>query len=120
MLEPRAGHSTCAIQSDDGSTKCILIIGGFTYAKKSKTTEILYLTKRNWIHGPRLPVEIESAACVAHPPTSNFACVIVGGSSINSSSSSSNVYGLDKSLSKWTLLGKIRNERYGHIALPIS
>ena len=120
MLTPRFRHSSCALHSDDGSIKCIIIIGGFTDPKRNrKTTEILHLTERKWVQGPILPEEISDAACAALPPTSHFACVIVGGSTTENTFSS-NVYSLDKSLSKWTVLGKIRKGRYGHIALPIS
>ena len=87
----------------------------------SNTTEILYLNERKWVQGPCLPVKIHYAACVVLPPTSCFACVIVGSCRGEVEPSfSSNVYGLDKGLSEWTLLGKIRKGRYGHVALPIS
>ena len=128
LLTPRCRHSSCAIQSDDGSRKCIIIIGGWTGQEKILTsTEILYLAAQNWVQGPDLPVRVKSAACVALPSTSNFACVVIGGSSEESAGLfginaliSSNVYGLDKNLSGWTFLDKISTSRAFHIALPIS
>ena len=125
LLTARCHHSSCAIQSNDGSTKCIIIIGGMIFDQSGieaipdrKTTEILYATEQKWVQGPRLPVEVGSTACVALPPTSNFACVIV----VNSTSEESFLYvfGLDKNLSEWTLLGRIEKGRLGYIALPIS
>ena len=120
LLTARCNHSSCAIQSNDGSTKCIIIIGGIMNDQDEdhKATEILYATEQKWVQGPRLPVEVGSTACVALPPTSNFACVIV----VNSTSEESFLYvfGLDKNLSEWTLLGRIEKGRYGYIALPIS
>ena len=75
--------------------------------------------REKWIQGPDLAVGIKAAACVALPLSSNFACVVVGGWT-KKEYYSSNVYGLDKSLTEWTFLGKIRNGRRSHIALPIS
>ena len=85
---------------------------------ESKTTEILCVTEQKWVQGPRLPVDLGFATCAALPPTSNFACVIVGCSL--SEMSFLYVYGLDKNLSEWTLLGRIKKGRYCHIAIPIS
>ena len=120
LFTPRVGHSSCVIQSDDGSDKCVIIIGGWTDQERfSKSTEILDLTEKKWIQGPDLAVGIKAAACVALPLSSNFACVVVGGWT-KKEYYSSNVYGLDKSLTEWTFLGKIRNGRRSHIALPIS
>ena len=120
LLTPRFRHSSCALLSDDGSTRCIIIIGGWTYKEQnSKSTEILHIADQKWVQGPNLPVGMRSSACVALPPTSNFSCVIIGNSS-GEESFSSGVYGFDKSLSEWTPLGKIRKGRYNHIALPIS
>ena len=125
LLTPRCCHSNCTIQSDDGSTKCIIIIGGLTdQGKVSKSTEILYLAEQNWVQGPELPVGIVAAACVALPPSSIFTCVVIGGTTHKvytlKGAISSNVYGLDKNLNKWILLGKIITPRVFHLALPIS
>ena len=76
---------------------------------ESKTTEILCVTEQKWVQGPRLPVDLGFATCAALPPTSNFACVIVGCSL--SEKSFLYVYGLDKNLSEWTLLGRIKNRK---------
>ena len=125
LLTPRCCHSSCTVQSDDGSTKCIIIIGGLTDEEQnSKSTEILHIADQKWVQGPNLPVGIRNSACVALPPTSNFACVIVGGYTNDVSQSNEvtypNVYGLEKNLMKWTLLGEIRTSRTCHIALPVS
>ena len=125
LLTPRCRHSSCTIQSDDGSTKCIIIIGGQTDLEEfSKSTEILYLAKKSWVKGPELPEGVNSAACVALPSTSNFACVVIGGFTKEAVSlpgaTSSNVYGLNKDLNGWTFLDKISTSRAIHIALPIS
>ena len=125
LLTPRCRHSSCTIQSDDGSTRCVIIIGGWTDEEQnSKSTEILYIADQKWVQGPNLPVGIRSSACVALPPASNFACVIIGGYTIEATSSNEvtcpNVYGLDKNLMKWTFLGEIRTSRTRHIALPVS
>ena len=92
----------------------------------SSSTEILkpvfQLSKeRKWTQGPDLPYGIKNAACVALPPTMNFACVLIGGEGEHEEERfSSKVYGLDKSLSSWTLLGEIQNGRRDHIALSMS
>ena len=69
-----------------------------------------------------MPCEVRNAACVSLSPTTNFACVIVGGETFGSNPS--NVYGLNKTLTEWTDLGKIRSERQyammRPIALPLS
>ena len=72
-----------------------------------------------WIQGPELPLGIIEKSCVALRPTHNFACVLVGGKS-KEEEYSSNVYGLNRLLKEWKLLGKIRTGRCGHIALPLS
>ena len=85
---------------------------------------------QKWAKGPPLPYVVEDAHCVPLHPLTNFACVIIGGwiggdkpprghrSSIGDRSS--DVYGLNKELTEWKLLGKIRNGRSNHIALPLS
>ena len=89
----------------------------------SKTTEILDMKNLKWMQGPELPIGIKRASCVGFPPASNFACVLVGGETEGKNPASyrfsSNVYGLDRSFSEWTLLGKIK-KRFSHIALPLS
>ena len=138
MLEPRAGHSSCAIQSDDGSTQCIIVIGGLTnQGRNLKSVEILNvknikshwsigakwpINNQQWVKAPQLPCKVEHAKCVPLHPLTNFACVIIGGviggdKPINRSS---DVYGLNKELTEWKLLGKIRTGRNNHIALPLS
>ena len=93
-----------------------------------KCTEILDLKDWKWVQGPEFAVEIRNAACVALPSSSNFACVVVRGRTgglkmfrlfKKCEENLSNVYGLDKSLKEWTLLGKLRKGRHSHIALPI-
>ena len=77
------------------------------------------LKKLKWIQGPELPLGIIGASCVTLPPTHDFACVLVGGKT-KFGEYSSNVYGLNRLLKEWKLLGKIRTGRCGHIALPLS
>ena len=74
---------------------------------------------KKWVQGPTLPCGVFDAASVSLPPRNDYACVIVGGFTIEETHSS-NVYGLNKSLSQWAHLGKIRKGRQSHIALPIS
>ena len=150
LLQPRAFHSSCSIQSDDGSTKCIIIIGGNTNKESpSKSVEILnvkdlrsYLSSKfkwsledqMWTQGPPLPCGIRFSACVSLPPTTNFACLVIGGDARQYEKNmlpngrrwdrfneyTSDVYGLNKKLTEWKLLGRIRTGRSGHIALPLS
>ena len=65
-----------------------------------------------------MPCVLRNAACVSLHPIANFACVIVGGKAFEKSSA--NVYGLNKTLSEWTALGKIRKKRKDYITLPLS
>ena len=64
-----------------------------------------------------MPCGVRNAACVSLPPTTDFACVIVGGETDNYSS---NVYGLNRTLTEWTTLGKIRHEEEYLITIPLS
>ena len=120
LLTPRWRHTSCTIQSEDGSTKSIIIIGGWNdQAKISKTTEILHIKGSKWVQGPELPLGVRNASCVELPPTSSFACVLIGGYT-EKGRYSSDVYGLNKRLTEWIHLGKIQEARRSHIALPIS
>ena len=120
MLTARAAHSSCSIQSDNGSVKYIIILGGHTDQEHaSKSTEILNVKDKKWVQGPSLPCGIEYAACVALPPAKSFACVVIGGWT-SKENYPSDVYGLNQSLTEWTLLGNIRLGRYDHIALPLT
>ena len=119
LSTPRHDHISCAITSDDGSTQSVIIIGGRTNQEhNSKTTEVLNVKTSKWVKGPDLPTGIWNASCVALPPTSNFACVVVGGST-EEKLYSSDVYGLSRTSTDWTLLGTIRTGRFAHIALPL-
>ena len=75
---------------------------------------------QKWTQGPELPCNKgpEYASCVELPETTNIACVVIGGAI--GGEYSSNVYGLNKSTTEWTFLGKIRKGRFRHIALPFS
>ena len=124
MLNARACHASCAIQSEDGSAQSIIIVGGSGGKDGNahlKSTEILNFKDQKWIQGPELPCNNgpEKASCVELPAATNFACVVVGGD-IGEEYCSSNVYGLNKSTTEWTFLGKIRKGRFCHIALPFS
>ena len=119
LSTPRVDHSSCAIKSDDGSAQSVIIIGGRTNQEhNSKTTEVLNVKTSKWVKGPDLPEGIWNASCVALPPTSNIACVVVGGST-ETKRYSSDVYGLNRALTDWSLLGSIRTGRFSHIALPL-
>ena len=140
MLEPRGAHSSCAIQSDDGSTQCIIVIGGCSTknGRYLRSVEILNMknikshwsigtkwpiSNQKWVQGPPLPCVVKHAKCVPLPLVTNFACVIIGGwdgrdELVNRYSS--DVYGLNKKLTEWKLLGKIKTGRYNHTAIPLS
>ena len=128
LLSERCFHSSCAILSDDGSVQFIIIMGGttchrnskFEYERKySKSTEILNIKYQEWIRGPTLPCEIRQAACVSLPFLTDFACIIVGGSTFEEYCSS-DIYGLNNALTEWKHLGKIRKGRQSHIAVSLS
>ena len=76
------------------------------------TTEILNMRDKTWTRGPTLPSDIKRnqvkwASCVVLPPIINFACIIVV-KTTNETNYCSNVYGLNRTLTEWTLLGKYR------------
>ena len=77
------------------------------------------MKKQKWIDGPELPLGIFEASCVALPPTSNFACVLVGGETVGEEFSS-NVYGLNRLTKEWNFMGNIKTGQSSHIALPLS
>ena len=119
MLTPRAYHCSCVIESDDGSTKSIIIIGGYANENEnSNTTEILDPNVKKWVQGPALPLGARYTACVTLPPTSNFSCVVLGTSQ---ELSGTGAYGLYKRLMEWTFLGKISSYsgRSACTALPL-
>ena len=119
LSTPRHDHSSCAITSDDGSTQSVIIIGGRTNQEhNSKTTEVLNVKTSKWVKGSNLSTGIWNASCVVLPPTSNFAFVLIGGST-EKNRYSSDVYGLNHTLTDWALLGTIRAGRFAHIALPL-
>ena len=136
MLEPRACHSSCAIQSDNGSTQCIIVIGGLTKKGPSlNSVEILNvkhkkshwsigtkwsISNQKWVQGPPLPCVVKYAKCVPLLPMTNFACVIIGGWNGRDELYSSDVYGLNKELTEWKLLGKMKTGRRNHTAIPLS
>ena len=68
---------------------------------------------------------MQSPARVALPPTSNFACVVLGGWTDDKDDEddykvSNDVYGLNNKLTEWTYLGKMRRGTCRHIALPLT
>ena len=132
MLSARSGHSSCVIQSDDGSVDSIIIIGGWTDKTsrlfrqgRSNTTEIFNIKEQKWVPGPTFPCEISDSACVSLPSTMKFTCLVIGGEiegiscCCASEPKSNDVWGLNKSLTKWTHLGRIRKSRSRHIVLPL-
>ena len=81
------------------------------------------MKEQRWVKGPNLPLGTHLASCVALPPTLDYACLLIGGRSRDEKYKYNrivNVYGLKKSLDEWTLLGKIREGKYSHIALPLT
>ena len=81
------------------------------------------INNQQWVKGPPLPCKVEHVKCVPLHPLTNFACVIIGGSIKKNKPINrylSDVYGLNKELTEWKLLGKIRTGRNNHIALPLS
>ena len=85
----------------------------------SISTEIYNIKDEMWIQGPTLPCEERCATCAPLPPTSNYACILIGKGTVKNNFSS-NVYGLNKNLTDWTLLGKIKKGSDHYIALPLS
>ena len=96
-------------------------MGGWTSQEEliDKSTEILNTKDQKWSQGPTLPCGMVYAACASLPFSNDFACIIVGGATIEEEYSS-NVYGLNKALTEWKHLGKIREGRRFYIALPLS
>ena len=87
------------------------------------------INNQKWAQGPPLPCVVKDAHCVPLHPQTNFACVIIGGwiggdDHIRIESGlinrSSDVYGLNKELTEWKLLGKIKTGRRNHTAIPLS
>ena len=117
LLTPRYYHSSCAVQLDDGSTQCIIVIGGPEYWPGS--TEIYDIKNGKWVIGPPLPYGERYASCGPLPPTSKYACLAIG-RDINDFNFSWNVYGLNRILTGWTLLGKTKKGSKSYIALAPS
>ena len=116
----RTGHCSCVIQSYDETPDAIIVIGGVTSpGGLTTTTEIFKIREGQWIQGPPFPFKISSAACVSLLPTMNFACVVVGRNKQYIEEWFSDVYGLNRSLTSWTHLGKIKKGRSCHIVLPL-
>ena len=96
------------------------MIGGKTKREGdyAKSTEIFSFKNRKWVVGPPLPYGIKSAACIAGPQLCNFACILVGGQT-QERRHSKIVFGLNKNLSEWIILGTLKKGRYDHIAIPL-
>ena len=72
------------------------------------------ISNPKWVKGPPLPFGVASATCVPLSPLTNFACVIIGGKSRRDAMIKqylSDVYGLNKELTEWKLLGKTKTGR---------
>ena len=96
------------------------MIGGKTKdeGEYAKSTEIFNFKSQKWVVGPTLPYGIKSSECIAGPQLCNFACIIVGGHT-KERDYSQIVFGLNKSLSEWIILGTLKKGRYDHIAIPL-
>ena len=100
-----------------------MVIGGWTNQGRSNTTEFFNIKESKWTQGPPLPCGISHPACASLPPTMksipNISCIVVGGGN-DKERFSSDVYGLNRTMTNWTHLGKIKKGRRGHIVLPLS
>ena len=81
-------------------------------------TEIYNIKDEMWVQGPTLPCEERCASCAPLPPTSNYACIVIGKGTVENNFSS-NVYGLKKNLTEWILLGKTKKGSDFSVALPL-
>ena len=111
---------SCPIQSEDGTIDSIIILGGKVengtegLENYPISTEIMTVKDQMWIEGPKLPIGIKSTALVSLPPTLMYACVAIGGYTLDAAigkHDDNNVYGLDRLLTTWTLLGKLKNQQ---------
>ena len=104
----------------------ILIVGGCTESSLSRfkstrhtyssSTELFNIKENSWSKGPNLPVVVWRASCVALPYHTIYSCLLIGGRSKegNEEYISDNIYALDNDLKTWTLVGHLKEARYGH------
>ena len=78
--------------------------------------EIYNIKSGVWVEGPPLPYGETYASCAPLPPTSKYACLAIG-SGTKKTNYTSNVYGLDRTLTEWTLLGNTKEGSKNYIAL---
>ena len=122
LSSPRSSHCSCVIKSEDGTDDCIILIGGCYPAYPRDildTTEIFSIKEKTWSQGPKLPIKLTDSACVALPPTTKYSCLVIVGKGEYDAQTSSEIYGLNRSLTAWSFLGTV-GKRCGHIALPLS
>ena len=82
------------------------------------STEVYNIKDEIWIQGPKLPIEDRCASCAPLPPTSKYACIFIGKRAAKNKFSS-NVYGLNKNFTEWTLLGQTKKGSDDYISLPL-
>ena len=89
-------------------------MGGVT--KNPCSIEIYNIKSGMWVKGPPLPYGETNASCAPLPPTSKYACLAIGNRT-KKTNYTSNVYGLDRTFTEWTLLGKIEKGSQNYTAL---
>ena len=117
LLEGRRFHSSCALKSRDGTINTVLIVGGCTKSSFfSSSTELFSIKENIWSRGPDLPIVVRSASCVALPYHAGYSCLLIGGESEEAKEEyiSDSIYALDNDLKRWTLVGHLKEARYGH------
>ena len=95
----------------------IVIVGGYTESSlMTSSTELFNIKENRWSRGPDLPIVVRSASCVALPHHPIYSCLLIGGRSKESKEEyiSDSIYALDNDLKRWTLVGHLKEARYGH------
>ena len=88
----------------------------------SSSTELFNIKENSWSKGPNLPVVVWRASCVALPYHARYSCLLIGGKSEEAKVSirykgeyiSDSIEALDNDLKSWTLVGHLKEARYGH------
>ena len=123
-MERRNFHASCAIKSEMGIIKYIVVVGGNTRDFEGKgvlssSTEIFNINKKEWTRGPDFPIKVLSSACVALPSHMKFSCLSIGGFTHSELDMTKNIYGLDHAFKAWTLVGYLKEARSDHVVLSI-
>ena len=116
-MEGRRDHSSCALKSREGTINAVLIVGGRTKSSLfSSSTELFSIKENMWSRGPDLPIVVRSASCVALPYPAGYSCLLIGGRSDEAKEEyiSDSINALDNDLKRRTLVGHLKEARYGH------